>query len=335
MYKLSKGFWITLDSQGFPFIRRAKWNFFISLFPMTEAQMGLSSEAPVNSHSPWKNFARSFSQQKIETFLVSLNGKQKKSSQEDHKDDLIYMIEQGSKYRLPTEKQWLDLLECHETIQDLGKELRAFCRNHSVSETTKNLIEEKLFPLVNEGLFESIRGDNEEEDQYLGRPWQKLMPNLMRPNTLRKVRKKEATAEAAELTSFRLVREAPSLHLRLEKFLLFCRSLEKSQGELSKVAVYGTPDESLVTPRFRYLSPQVEHKKSFDHESDLFFLGILFMETMCGFPCDYTRASWKNSEFAEQSNPLIEAMISPPYSIKTAELIATVEQLISLSEVSV
>ena len=333
MYKLSEDFWVTLDGQGFPLIRRAKWNFFISLFPVTEAQCGISTKNSIDLKSPWQNFARGLDRQKIDDFLVSLNGKQKKNeSNEEHKDDLIHMIEQGSKYRLPTQEQWNDLLECSESIQSLGSELRAFCRDQSASETAQHLIEEKCFPLVEEGLMERIRGNKNQEQQLLGRPWQKLLPNLMHANTIRVIKDRDYNAELSELIGFRLVREAPPLKRRLERFLLLCEELEGSQGKLSQIAVFGLPEEPLTTPRFRYLSPQVETKEEFDEKSDLFFLGIVFMETMCGFPCDFTTSSWKNSEFAELTNNLIAGMISPPYAVQSNDLIRTVEKLILLSE---
>ena len=336
MHKLSDDFWITLDGQGFPLIRRAKWNFFISLFPVTEAQYGNSTNHPSDLNSPWQNFARGLDRQKIDDFLVSLNGKQQRNeTKEEHKDDLIHMIEQGSKYRLPTQEQWNELLECSEPIQSLRNELRAFCRDQSASSTAQHLVEEKQFPLVEEGLLEWIRGNKDREQQIMGRPWQKLLPNLMHPNTLRIIKDREYNAELSELIGFRLVREAPPLKRRLERFLLLCQELERSQGKLSQIAVFGTPEEPLATPRFRYLSPQVEAKKSFNEHSDLFFLGIVFMETMCGFPCDFTTASWKNSEFAEGTYDIIAKMISPPYAIRSNELIKTVETLISLSEAPV
>jgi len=178
---------IEFDRTGFPLIQRSNWDYSISLFPVSKYQfkrfmVGYGPKGTLYTDQwyrellrlnprcswrrwddkPWELFITGVSNDEINPFLKYL----------------------GPEFRLPKVKEWTNLLEASGKIGEIGEQLRNFCSGKAAP-SVECWIEEGLFPLVKEGLLEMVLSGNQQ--RYLGRPYQGLLPNTWTPETVRDV----------------------------------------------------------------------------------------------------------------------------------------------------
>ncbi len=178
---------IEFDRTGFPLIRRKNWNFSISLFPVSKYQFErfMVEHGPKGSlytdswyrkllevgprrswrmcdDSPWEIFLAGVNIKEITPFLKYL----------------------GKGFKLPEARQWKKLFQVSGDIINMRWRLQQSCKDHSAPPVSRWL-EEGLFPLVSEGVFEMVMDGNLQ--RCIGKPWQGLLPNLFYPENLRDV----------------------------------------------------------------------------------------------------------------------------------------------------
>lgn len=112
-------------------------------------------------------------------------------------DDFLSYL--GFNYRLPTLDEWRDLFEVSYVIEKSSSYLKKLCSERS-PEPVRLWIEKGLCPLVKEGIFERIHGN---EESFVGRPFHELLPNTWDPKQLKKVNIEKGRC----MIGFRVVRE--------------------------------------------------------------------------------------------------------------------------------
>ncbi|MDH5560096.1 MAG: hypothetical protein OEY59_04490 [Deltaproteobacteria bacterium] len=351
-------FFIVLDHSGFPMIRKKNWNYFISLFPVSVYQLSkcfnlTMDDAQIDQR--WKAFARGIPSDGLMRYI-----------QHQTKEDTDFFKGQ---YKLPNEEQWSALLENAPEIKALKPQLETFCSEEPISDSARNLIMESAFPLVEEGVLELIDKQVEHKTWFddtvfcMGKPSEDLWPNTWNPRDVREIywwiptsengNKDEEGPDEGEielcfdepkgrdLVGFRMVKEIPSLDKRIMAVKKEAEQIQtRDKGYSSMQAVYGPEDQPYNKPRFRYLSTEVRQRKldlntGFNQKSDIFFLGILLLEAINGFPMmtlndidhifgrktmGYPGFTGQWTEFNESVAKLITQMIETPQDIKLQDL---------------
>jgi len=197
-------FIIEFDRTGFPLIRKSDWNYAISLFPISKYQFELfmidngPSEKlytnewykkllKFNQRTSWKRFE----EKEWELFITGI-------SVNEINPFLRYL---GRNFRLPQVSEWKPLFTVSDEILRVKQTLRELCKGNSATPVSL-WIEGGLFPLVREGLLEIVYNNNQ---QYIGKPWQGLWPNTWNPETTRNKVSPELFQKAV---GFRVVKTA-------------------------------------------------------------------------------------------------------------------------------
>lgn len=176
------------------------WDYYISLFPVSKYQFErfMAEEGPRrglytdrwyrdilrgNPRRSWKRCE----ERPWELFLTGV-------SMEGIVPFLKYL---GRGYRLPEVDEWKGLLGVEGELRRMESHLKEMCRGQSAPPVIL-WIERGLFPLVSEGLIEMLEGG-----EYIGRPYQGLLPNTWSPGDVREVN----WDVCAHVVGFRVVRQ--------------------------------------------------------------------------------------------------------------------------------
>lgn len=192
-------YFLEFDRTGFPLVRRRTWGFFISLMPITVAQVeifvnncGKTGKSTCNiawylqvlnektqcsqrelESQPWKYFVRGLKPEQLEEFFAF----------------------QGNQYRLPTVNEWKILLSDTANIKRLSSNFINAIQAHPGCERSVDvLLRKKMYPLTvpnpedllcdSEGLLECVTKDR--TVCGIGQPWQLLWENYFAPDEERK-----------------------------------------------------------------------------------------------------------------------------------------------------
>ena len=184
-------YFIEFDKTGFPLIGRSDWNYSISLFPVSKYQFerfmieegingSLYTDAwyrellKKNPRASWKNWMHGH-EHPWELFLTGVKP-------EEINPFLRYL---GKNFTLPTVEQRLELLRSSEEIHQIDKQkLISLCKDKAAPPVAY-WVEKGLFPLVRQGLLETVKTDN--NYRYIGKPWQGLHNQTWSPEDVREV----------------------------------------------------------------------------------------------------------------------------------------------------
>jgi len=179
--------YIEFDRTGFPLIRKKGWNYSISLFPISKYQFesfmiekgprgGLYTDdwyrelLKLNPRRSWKDCDTN----PWELFLTGVKYK-----------DLRYFFKfMGRDFRLPTPSEWKELHKASKEIKQIKANIIKLCKEKAAPPVS-HWIENDLFPLTDEGLFEIVIENN--NVCCIGKPYYKLFSNLYNPTSVREV----------------------------------------------------------------------------------------------------------------------------------------------------
>jgi len=169
---------IESDKTGFPMIKKNGWNFFISLFPVSNYQF----ERYLADISPKYSYTDSWYRERLEisprcpwqscdkiwqVFITGL----------PYEEILRFLKYLGRDFRLPKVKEWRAL---HES----AGHIRTTLKNIPHSAPPVNLwLKKGLVPLTGECILEMVKEDD--KISYIGKPHNDLLPNLWQPEETR------------------------------------------------------------------------------------------------------------------------------------------------------
>ena len=296
-------YFIALDQSGHPLIRKKSWNYFISLFPVSIFQFQRCFQFNLDdfkTNNFLKNFVRSVEKKQLEIYLDFLE-----------KEDTDF---QKGQYKIPSKEQWVCLFESSDEISALKTQLELFCSEEPVAKHVIKWIKDDHFPLVKEGILEMIESGNsskiwfEDTIQCMGKPHYDLWPNTWDPLIVRdlywwiteadeengkdefRFNQVNDNPKGKDLVGFRIIKEIPTLYDRINSVIEEAElMINKNPGQTSLNAVFGADSNPFTKSRFRYLSPLVKEKVidqdvGFNKNTDIFFLGILLIEAINGYP---------------------------------------------------
>lgn len=193
---------IEFDRTGFPLIKNKKWQFYISLFPVSKYQFEqfMVDNGPTQDGLYTDNWYRN---------ILSLNPRQKWQECKTTPwqlfitglpEDAIrpFLNYLGDGFRLPRDSEWRMLHSVSSDLKSYKESIKKICQGNSALPVL-HWIEKNLFPLTEEGIVEFIT-DNERL-AFIGRPFNEFHPNLWNPNTVRQLNWDNARG----LTGFRVV----------------------------------------------------------------------------------------------------------------------------------
>jgi len=194
---------ILFDKTGFPLIKNSRWDFFISIFPVSKYQFELflcsSQGHKRNFYSDsWyrellkKNPRCAWHGETSEPWRHFLSGE----SPEVFDDFIKYC---GNGMRLPKIDEWRQLLEVEHHLNENTDNLYTLC--DIAAPPVRHWLRQGLGILTNEGMLEFVQSCDSSGTTIIGRPFTSFHPNLWSPGSEREI---ERNSKLWNIVSFRL-----------------------------------------------------------------------------------------------------------------------------------